>query len=742
MPPTVPKMLLRRYSRLLRPQTLARFKHTGVSHFKNSDYDVFSSLPSQDELLLPFNQKRHSELFGQVVRSEPRRKSGEVVDLHEDYVRRPEDPITSDYRNPDGSLVRGSNAEEARLDPLTLEGRSDHSVVKLPRVIAKTIQNNILSQTMPSLLRERAAEIYRSLEKDLIQKAPAGGIDSDAYIAALFLQDYANVRKVLVELKKRVGASFKPDSVLDIGYGPATGMVALNELMGADFRPKDKDAYIVGRRNDEMKKRAKIILSRQLSEVPDELLVEVDEAEEPPKELKDDNYVGPVDARRIKVKTKLRDSLASTKKYDLIIVNQALLTREHSFPRDVDLNLEMVLNLLSPNGHLVLVERGNPLGFEIIARARQVMLRPENFESERGKIPRPYIRGSKPKPQKLRDDDKMVTEEHIEHEAKLMKQLQEEIGDVDDAELEKQLNERFGALSEKDLKFEDEDDVDIIDPLASSAPEQDYAGVDFHLSIVAPCPHHGKCPLQLGDPNLYKVRNHKHRFSFCSFNNIMERPRYTMELKKGKALATLWEKEELLKSERKAMEGGGRPGGHNSELGDYSYLIVHRSPNDKKSIEKIESDREHSSSVEDNSSVWPRLVTFPSKVKKNVKFDVCAPSGSIETWQVPRSVGKQAYHDARKARQGDLWPLGKKTVTVKSRFSEEGMARLKLMAKSQRNIVIKEKRKKEWKKMIVRDAQLLEEGDEMDPDTLHEIYASKLTSTKKYRQQSKRHGFE
>lgn len=62
----------------------------------------------------------------------------------------------------------------------------------------------------------------------------------------------------------------------------------------------------------------------------------------------------------------------------------------------------MILKLLSPGGHLVLVERGNALGFETIARARQIMIRPESYSTEIGKVPRPYVKGSKLKPQKLK----------------------------------------------------------------------------------------------------------------------------------------------------------------------------------------------------------------------------------------------------------------------------------------------------------------------------------------------------
>lgn len=57
----------------------------------------------------------------------------------------------------------------------------------------------------------------------------------------------------------------------------------------------------------------------------------------------------------------------------------------------------------------------------------------------------------------------------------------------------------------------------------------------------------------------------------------------------------------------------------------------------------------------------PRNILPPLKRKGHVTLDVCTPSASIERWTVPKSFSKQAYHDARKARWGDLWALGAKT---------------------------------------------------------------------------------
>lgn len=753
-----------------------------IANLDSSHLDFSSSTSSPSPL--PFEKRRHSETFGQLVRSEHWKKQGELNDS--DFVKKIElhdenpayDPLPSPFRNEDGSFIQGETSEEARLDPLTLEGRVDHSVTKLPYEIAKVINKNILLVVSPDKLRERSALIYQSLERDQIQKAPDLGIEADAHIASLFLQNYAHARRVLLELKKRVGDSFNPDSILDVGYGPGTGMVALNDIMGDDFAPRTKDVYVVGRANKEMKKRAKIILSRQACEMPQDGEVqneEIDaeqevsseteiakeeclkEAEYMENEDADEDYVGPVDASQIQIRTKIRDSLPSSKQYDLIIVNQALLTREYSFPADVDTNIYMLLRLLKPNGHLVLVERGNALGFEIIARARQVMLRPESYEGEKGKIPRPYIKGSTYKPQKLRKEDQLITEDHIKYEEELLAELEaeEELEQLEETlsekehDLEAEITAKHGEVSEADLKFEfeDGDDFEVV-PIGKVKKETvESEKVDYHLSVVAPCAHHARCPLQLGDPKFYKISNHKHRLSFCSFNHVVERPKYTMELKKGRRLATLWDKssedgfgiDKLSKKTLKSLGGSGRPGGNNTESGNFSYLIMKRSANDKKSIEAIESDREHHMDSQDKVH-WPRIMDFPAKIKNNVRLNVCAPSGNMEVWQVPKSLGKQTYHDARKVRQGDLWALGKKSVVVKNRISDANFEKLNRLANTQRKFVLKEKRKKQWKKVVSRSEDDFEEGE--DPAQLADRLATELEVTKKYKTQGKRAKFD
>ncbi|KAI3406416.2 RSM22 [Candida oxycetoniae] len=661
----------------------------------------------------------------------------------------------SPFRNPDGSFIKGQNAAEARLDESTLAGRADHSITVLPNRIAKTIQNNILISTVPSKLREKVVDIYKNLQKSHMEQIPSTSLECNAHIAALFLQDYSHMRQVIMELQKRVGESnFKPQRVLDIGFGPATGMVALNEVMGDEWVPKEKSAYIVGRKNNEMKKRAKILLSRQLNEnfSDGETLEESTEKEEDSKSRQEsaveegDSFVGLIDSKRINIRTKLRDTIPVTKKYDLIMVHHSLLFKEYNFQKDIDANLRMVLRLLAPGGHLILVERGNAVGFETIARARQFMIRPERFPLELGKIPRPYIKGSFGKPQRLKKENAIISDEDIEFEKEMLAKLDAEEAQELGKELENELDEKFGKINEEELKFEEENDESNFVAFDNNTPVEEmlYDKVDYHISILAPCPHHRKCPLQLGDPKYYKIPSHKHRLKFCSFSKIVERPEYTRELKKGKKLAVKWEKSALdgigtlSRAELQKLGGSGRPGGKNTEDGSYSYLIAQRSLNDVESISRIENLREYSN--DDNSPInqndinnWPRIISQPDKLKKNVSLTVCTGEGNHEKWQIPKSFGKQAYHDARKAQLGDLWALGRKTAIKKQSLSKEAKSNLDTLYKTQKKTFVKEQKRKVWKKKSG-----VSENEFDDGFLATEMMATMLERSKKYRSVGKK----
>ncbi|CAK7271569.1 37S ribosomal protein S22 [Sporothrix epigloea] len=161
--------------------------------------------------------------------------------------------------------------------------------------------------------------------------------------------------------------------------------------------------------------------------------------------------------------------------------------------------------------------------------------------------------------------------------------------------------------------------------------------------IVAPCTNHNKCPMYL-TPGLTAGRK-----DFCHASQRFSRPPFLQRI--------------LGKTH------------HNHEDVTFSYVAVQRG--------SVASDRVAATAApiqgqaaadaafagfeqatEDSAPhplALPRTILPPLKRHGHVVLDVCTPAGQLERWTVPKSRGRQAYHDARKAQWGDLWALGAKT---------------------------------------------------------------------------------
>ncbi|ANZ75721.1 BA75_03255T0 [Komagataella pastoris] len=604
-------MILSKSSRLLkkipRQRTDLRFYSASLERFQKPQEDHAIVSP------LSYARRRRNEIFGQLVGDDEPSKNVKVIDA--DQLEDEKSEIRN-YESGEG--LEKPSSQDSRLHPLTIKGRVNRTEIRLNDEVSETINNHILLLNNPRHLRMKAAQTFVDLGTTGTHKPVQSELEADAHIAGLFVQNYASIYQVLSELKKRVGESFNPQRVLDVGFGPATGMVALNELMGSDFNPTVKDAVVVG--SYEMRQKAKIILSRQLAEYSAEAQDELDLNESGPSEPVEAEVkrkVARIDTKRITIKTNLLGSLpiGNLKKYDLIILNHQLLLNKASYPDQVEESMDAYLQKLAPGGHLVIVERGTPLGFETIAKARQVAIRPENHSSNL-KIPRPYQKGNFKSDQQLQDD----------------------------ADLEPELKEHFR----------------IVDQANSTVR-------DYYLKVIAPCAHHGACPMQTFNPDVYSLPKYGKKLNFCHFQTQVLRPKFSMELKKGLLLATKWtDKTSGIGIKGQAPAGNGRRNGRNNELASFSYLIFERSPNDVSTLAKLaqlqESTKNRTNVLGyqgDSIDNWPRVMKNPLKRKGLILAEMCGPSGLIEKWYLSKgSGGKQVYHDARKLQAGDLWAIG------------------------------------------------------------------------------------
>ncbi|ROT34471.1 hypothetical protein SODALDRAFT_329725 [Sodiomyces alkalinus F11] len=165
--------------------------------------------------------------------------------------------------------------------------------------------------------------------------------------------------------------------------------------------------------------------------------------------------------------------------------------------------------------------------------------------------------------------------------------------------------------------------------------------------IVAPCTNHRACPM-------YKTPGKSEgRKDICSFQQRFVRPRFLQQVLEAKH--------------------------RNHDDVEFSYVAIRRgveAPADmlvgteatERAFAGYGGEGEVEAEDADGEAVrpphmlsLPRQVLPPLKRKGHVQLEVCTPSGKIERWTVPKSRGRLAYHDARKAAWGDLWALGAKT---------------------------------------------------------------------------------
>jgi ribosomal protein RSM22 (predicted rRNA methylase) len=228
-------------------------------------------------------------------------------------------------------------------------------------------------------------------------------------------------------------------------------------------------------------------------------------------------------------------------------------------------------------------------------------------------------------------------------------------------------------------------------PLATTTP----TGAPRPLGsyALAPCPHDGACPL-------YQPENRAHRLA-CGFSQRLQRPAFVRRTKRAGAghedvgyayvvvrrgvrpvrtedavrrgrvgLVGRWEIEALEAKIRGAVPP--------AELQEVDGTAESEAPASADASVPVAADATPApdgplaAALRAEAHAWPRLVFPPLKRSGHVILDVCAPSGRIERATVPRSQGRQPYHDARKARWGDLFPHAPKNAPVVRHVPPDG----------------------------------------------------------------------
>ncbi|KAL9088121.1 MAG: hypothetical protein Q9159_003239 [Coniocarpon cinnabarinum] len=466
-------------------------------------------------------------------------------------------------------------------------------------------------------------------------------IEADVYLSSLMPGYYASLMGVLVEIRRRLGPEWIRDllyksqheggpSVLDAGAGGA-GALAWRDLFRAEIQQmseagtiavntQDNLAALDGKTtvltgSDALRHRASVLLHNTsfLPRLPDYFHLSPNSSVQSTSNSNEDGTSQP----------------QARKQFDIILAPHSLWTLEEDWQRRE--HIQNLWAMLNPDGGvLVLLEKGVPRGFEVIASARQYIL------------------------------DCLFTNAEKDKRA-----------GVDEGEAAADGRSRHAAPGS------------ILAPCTTHArcPLYRFSGISKQRKDYCHFSQRYLRPPFL--QRLLGAKNRNHEDVKYSYVAVMkgkspeEVGRTVTYDDEGKKQV----RERLMGQEAtdRAFEGYDV---HDSDLSmsepTSSRTDIQAQPIDQQSVpatidsaplpspaSTTSSDgTSHLSSAPHPSPhplALPHLILPPLKRPGHIMLDVCTPSGTFERWTVPRSMGKTAYRDARKSVWGDGWALGAKT---------------------------------------------------------------------------------
>lgn len=491
--------------------------------------------------------------------------------------------------------------KEAFIDPLQ-QLMKDHSNKHLKEVSERTFGGAGLPDS-PLTPRTGRLRPQMAVPLDSGQFAMTE-MEANAFVTAIMPPAYAAIMSVLFETRKRLGPTWLNEllandggpRVLDAGAGGA-GILAWNEIVSAHWRslhtsdqdppppPHSKSVVLTG--SDTLRHRSASLLENTtfIPRLPD-----YSRTRESPT-LEDER---PAQQR---------------KQFDVVIAPYALLALKEEWEKKQ--YVQNLWSLVSPSGGvLILIEKGIPRGFEVIAGARELLL-----------------------------------ERHISsplsHDT--------HYSSTQDADVEPVYKKQTGM---------------IIAPCTNhtTCPLYKIPGVSQGRKDF--------CSFQqryIRPPQLQRVlgatdRNHDDvDFSYISV--LKGRDLRNHEISSFKHLL-----DPLSAPANNATSSTTSPIPTKSWLQECATGFADARPSDSPR-DADESESESASTLPPTyppSHLLPRLLYSPLKRRGHIILDLCTPLGTLERWTVPRSFSRQAFRDARKAQWGDLWALGAKTRIPRS----------------------------------------------------------------------------
>jgi ribosomal protein RSM22 (predicted rRNA methylase) len=191
-----------------------------------------------------------------------------------------------------------------------------------------------------------------------------GHIEADAYMAGVMAGTYAAVMSTLVETRRRLGTEWidrllekKGGAILDAGSG-GVGILAWHEVLKAEWQRKHEESDAISQGDAPKGKATVLVGSNTLRHRVTTLLDDTTFIPRLPEINPDETDINTHQPR---------------KTYDIVIAPHTLWPLKQSYLRKEQ--LEKYWSLLNPKGGvLILIEKGLPRGFEVVAAARQYLL--------------------------------------------------------------------------------------------------------------------------------------------------------------------------------------------------------------------------------------------------------------------------------------------------------------------------------------------------------------------------------
>lgn len=432
-------------------------------------------------------------------------------------------------------------------------------------------------------------------------------MEADVYLAAAMPGIYASIMSVLVEVRKRLGSHWleklmareEGPRILDAGAGGA-GVLAWKEVLKAEwarlhpeqFEPptkwtKSHDKPAKGSKPLPVPYGKATVLTASAA-LRSRISVLLENTTFIPR-LPD--YAHTTDAEQ-----------AQRKQFDIIVAPHSLWSLQEDFERRN--YVKTLWNMLdSDGGVLIIMEKGVPRGFEVVADAREYMLR-ELF-AESGLTTSSSTQQTPANSTTDKDSSTTTTKQPTPH-----------------------------PPNRPSRHF------------LSRAPAR----------IIAPCTSHAKCPMYL-IPGISRQRK-----DYCHFSQRFVRPAYLQRMLGAKDRNHDDVKFSYVAVQKgvpwDAADGGAEVKGLRGERA--TERAFEGFDVDDADLPSSSSSTTAPPAPAHFTHPPPRLLLPPLKRTGHIILDLCTPSGTLERWTVTKSFGRQPYRDARKARWGDLWMLGGK----------------------------------------------------------------------------------